>query len=358
MTVLISFIGLSLLVFLHEFGHFLAAKISKIHVEEFGLGLPPRILAIKIKETFYSLNLLPFGGFVKVFAEEREDSLKNIPSRLKKKAFIFQPLKKRIFIVTAGVIANFLFGWLIISYLFSSGTMVPTSKIIISQVLKNTPAEKAGLKPNDVISKFLPPDRLTPIKLKNSEEFIQLTKKYAGQPVIIFVKREKKEISLKIVPRVNPPKGQGPLGVVISSFVFKKYPWYQAPVFGLLEAFNITKLTIKEIVRSLVSLLSFKKPEVQVTGPVGIFKITNQAAQSGINTFLYILSLLSLNLAVINILPFPALDGGRLAFLFYEGIFKKRPPASFEKTLNMIGFIILLSLIMVITISDINKLVR
>ncbi len=196
-----------------------------------------------------------------------------------------------------------------------------------------------------------------PEDVKNAmQTLIEKTKKSAGQNIKLLVQRDNQQLTVDLVPRVNPPKGEGPLGIAITSFVEKKYPWYSAPYYGLVEAFNITTKIASEIGKMLFVFITFQKQNVDVAGPIGIANLAGEAVKFGKNAFLQFLALLSLNLAIMNILPFPALDGGRLVFVLYEGITKKRPNKNFEKYTNIFGFIILLSLAALITINDIVKL--
>ncbi|PIQ72073.1 RIP metalloprotease RseP [Candidatus Roizmanbacteria bacterium CG03_land_8_20_14_0_80_35_26] len=421
MIILIFILTLALLVLVHEFGHFLAAKKNGVRVEEFGFGLPPRIFGIKKGETLYSINLLPFGGFVKLYGEEyHEIKSKSLSNR----AFINKKPWVKSLIVIGGVIGNFLLGWILISYLFTQGVPVPTNKIIIDKINVNSPAAKVNLKPGDQILKIitgLSQNQSEPIKhqvkkgeylwmiashylnsgykaydiarfnniknpslifefqiikipqvknqknyslskkefiLKNSEEMIEITKKYSGQEITLEIERNGQKNEVSVNPRKNPPKGEGPIGVVVTSYVEKKFPWYQAPFYGLIEASRISYKIAVEIIKVLIQLVTFQKPQVEVAGPVGIVRYAETAIKFGKNAYLELIALLSFNLAIINILPFPALDGGRLMFILYEGVTKKKPNKNIEKYVNLIGMLILLSLALIITINDIIKIYK
>jgi len=355
MTILIFILTLSILVLVHELGHFLMAKKMGVKVEEFGIGLPPKLFGIKKGETLYSVNLLPIGGFVKLFGEEY-----STPLALDKNwTFVNKKPWQKTLIVLGGVLGNFLLGWFIFSYLVTQGVPVPTNNVIVEKVTKNSPASMAGLKEKDVILKFVPPiSPMSPISLTSSTSLITLTQKYAGKNVKLLVQRGHQQLTVDLVPRVNPPKGEGSLGIAITSFIEKKYPWYTAPYYGLIEAFNITAKISSELGKMLYNLVTFHKQNVDVAGPIGIANLAGQAVKFGKNAFLEFLALLSLNLAIMNILPFPALDGGRLVFVLYEGITKKRPNKNFEKYTNLIGFIMLLSLAAIITVNDVVKLFK
>lgn len=352
-TIIIFIITLSILVLVHEFGHFLMAKKMGVKVEEFGIGLPPKLFGIKKGETLYSVNLLPIGGFVKLYGEEYDGA----PLSQTNRTFVNKKPWQKTLIVLGGVIGNFLLGWVIFSFLVTQGVPVPTDKVIVDKVNINSPAEIAGLKEKDVISEiFLPTSPDKALELTSSNTFISETKKFAGKQIKLLILREKQQKIIYVVPRINPPKGEGPLGISITSYIEKKYPWYTAPYFGLIEASKITLKIASELGKMLYGFVTFQKQNVDVAGPIGIANLADQAVKFGRNAFLEFLALLSFNLAIMNILPFPALDGGRLVFVLYEGFTKKRPNKNFEKYTNIIGFVMLLSLAAVITVNDVIKL--
>lgn len=354
-TIIVFFIVLSVLIIIHELGHFIAAKRSGVYVEEFGFGLPPRIFGIKHGETLYSLNWLPFGGFVKVMGEEQHELVnKKLSLELKSRTFYSKKPLTKIIILTAGVLANFLLGWLIVSYLFTQGVPIPTDKVVIEQVSKKSPAEVAGIKKGDTVVALVEKGRRIPFE--NTDHFVKEVKNRVGQEITLIINRQGQEFNLNMIPRLKPPMGEGALGVLLSPFVIKKYPWYQAPFLGLFESMKITGLILKELLKTVLGLLLLQKPQVEVAGPIGIAKITSEAVKYGYTAVLQLLGLLSLNLAVINILPFPALDGGRLAFVIYETVSKRQINPDLERKLNLVGFIILLSLILLVTANDVAKI--
>lgn len=357
MHILIFFIILLILVLVHEFGHFFAAKKLGILVEEFGFGFPPRVIGRKIGETLYSLNLLPIGGFVKVFGEEyTELKDKKLDGPLKNRTFAYKKPWEKSLVVVAGVIMNFILGWILISYLYTQGVPTPVDKVIIEQVQPNSPAAHAGLRQGQVLTELIKNDKR--YRLTSANDLIILTKKFAGSSLTLIVTDKEKSQTITLTPRTNPPAGQGPLGVSLTSYVEKKYPWYQAPFYGLKEAFSISVRFFTELGKTLVLLATFQKPTVDVAGPVGIAQFTGQALKLGQNAVLELMALLSLNLAVVNILPFPALDGGRLVFIIYEWITKRRVNQTFEQRLNLFGIIVLLGLAALITVHDIMKLLK
>lgn len=350
MNIIIFILILGILILVHELGHFITAKLNDIYVEEFGFGLPPRLIGKKIGETIYSLNLLPFGGFVKLFGEEYHELNKPIDQTLKKRAFAYKSPLAKISVMVGGVIGNFLLGWLLISFLFTQGVPTPTNKVIIDSIQANSPAQAAGLKEKDIILKIIQ------YPLSSTTDFVNLTKKFLGKNITLTIQRGGHTFNVKITPRVTAPKGQGPLGVVITNFIEKKYIWYQAPFYGLIESFKITTQILKELIKMVIQFVTFQGSKVEVTGPIGIARYTSQAIKFGQNALLELLALLSLNLGVVNILPFPALDGGRLIFVLYEWLTKKRVNGKIERNLNFIGFAVLISLAIIISINDIIKI--
>ncbi len=362
MSIIVFIIILGILVLVHEFGHFIAAKKSGVKVEEFGFGFPPRVFGKKIGETIYSLNLFPIGGFVKLFGEEyhevgKSGRMQELSAENKKRTFVYKKPWQKALIIVAGVCGNFLLGWIVISYLFTQGVPVPINKVIVQGVQKNAPAQLAGIVKKDTVQSLQYGQKT--YKIESAEDLTCLVGRFAGKKISLGVQRDDKNLTVDVIPRIKPPKGQGPLGVFLTvPFVIKKYTWYQAPFFGLFEAFDITKKVVLQFGKILSQLIILQKPCGDFSGPVGIANYTGEALKVGINAVLELLALLSLNLAVINILPFPALDGGRLVFIVYEWITKKRVNQDFERKLNLVGFALLLTLAVLITIHDIIKIYR
>ncbi|MBI4225709.1 RIP metalloprotease RseP [Candidatus Roizmanbacteria bacterium] len=359
MSIIVFIIILGILVLVHELGHFIAAKKNGVLVEEFGFGFPPRLLSRKIGETIYSFNLFPIGGFVKLYGEEYHELADNRPPKTddRSRAFAFKKPWQKTSIIISGVLGNFLLGWLVISFLFTQGVPTPVNKVLIEKIQPNSPAKEAGLRDKDYVVKLK--SNAKSYTISSTNDLIFLTQKFLGQKITLFIERDGKKLTVEITPRKHPPKGQGSLGVVITSpFKEKKYPWYQAPFYGLVEASHITYKIISELTKTLLQLITLQKPGVDVAGPIGIARYTGQALKFGRNALLELVALLSLNLAVINILPFPALDGGRFVFVIYEWITKKRVNQSLERKLNLVGFAILLSLAALVTVNDIIKIYR
>lgn len=359
MTLLLFLLILSLLVFVHEFGHFIAAKKAGIEVEEFGFGLPPRVWGKKVGETLYSINALPIGGFVKLYGEDGSPSSRQGgTSASRGKAYFQVPLWRRLTVLLAGVTMNLLLAIVCFSILyFVWGIPTKTGKVIIEGVSQNSPAFISGIKEGDQIIS------IDGTKLLKSEDLINLTKEKAGKEINLEIKRGGNQVLiLQIIPRTKPPQGEGPLGVAVSDTEFKKYPFYQMPFLGVREGLKDSFAWGKNVLSALSMMLSSlilhgKVPE-DIAGPVGIYQITGQAAKAGWLAVLQFVGILSVNLAVMNILPLPALDGGRLVFLAYEAVFKKKANPKVEMWVNQIGMILLLSLMALITANDIMRLIR
>lgn len=345
-TILTFFIVLSVLVLVHEFGHFMMAKFFGVKVLEFGIGLPPRLFGVKKGETVYSVNALPIGGFVRLHGEEEATTEDKSDLR---RAFYKKGALPKLFIITGGVLMNFLLAVVIISYIFTQGVYVPTQNVYIESVSKKSPAEAAGLKKNDIVRK-IGVDTIT-----SPDELIKATNKYLNKKMKVTVERGKQTYEFEIVPRKNPPKDEGALGIQISNLEFKKYSLMEAPIFGLVESMKMSILMARGIVDVVTRLIKFAEVPTEVAGPVGIARLVGQAAQYGFMAVLQLTGILSLNLAVINIFPFPALDGGRLIFVLIELVTRRRVNPRLEAIVNSVGLAILIGLIFLVTRNDILR---
>lgn len=359
-TIVVFIVILGILVIIHELGHFLAAKRMGVRVEEFGFGFPPRAWGKKIGETIYSINWLPIGGFVKVFGEEYHEDDGKIDKKSRDEAFVYKKPWQKAFILVAGVIMNFLLGWVVISFLFTQGVPVPTGRVIVDTVAEASPADTTGITKGDQVIAITHKDKVT--EIRSIEDLVRTTQQYGDTEVQVTLKKQNGETErVMVTPRKNPPAGQGSLGITLdteAAYEIKKYSWYEAPYYGLKHAATITVTILRELGKTIGQLVTMQKPAVDVTGPVGIAQYTGQAITYGPNAVLELIALLSLNLAVINLLPFPALDGGRLVFVIYEWVTRKRVNQDFERYLNLFGIIVLLTLSVVVTYFDIVKLFR
>lgn len=357
-TIIVFLLILSILVLVHEAGHFFVAKLFKIKVEEFGFGLPPRVFGKKFGETVYSINWLPIGGFVKLYGEDEAGSgtvsikPQKISSKNKNRAFFAKPAWQRALVVFAGVFMNFVLAVLIISFLFSVvGVPVPTEKVVVTAIVNGAPAQKAGLKVGDTV------ETINGVKITSSIKLVEITKQHVGEKLLLKVKtKDSKTKNIELTPRKEYPKDEGPMGVAISQDVsIKKYPWYQAPFIGTKEALKETWLIASGLGGLVVQLVTKGVVPSDVAGPVGIAQLTGRVVDIGPFAVLSFISLLSLNLAIINILPIPALDGGRLFFILFEAVTRKKVDPKFEGYAHTIGMAILLGLIALITLHDLFR---
>lgn len=384
-TALIFLLILSVLVLIHELGHFLVAKKLNIKVEEFGFGLPPRLFGIKRGETIYSINWLPIGGFVKLYGEDDAGAGRVNAKRLAQsekpkalaRAFYARPVGQRAAVVVAGVVMN-TFLAIVIFYIFMgvagfraqlpllkdhtfyfANTSIKTD-ILISQVQKNSPAAKVG------IPQYAQIVSLNTIKPHTSEEFTAAIKKSQGKAISItwIDPNTHKKTTKSVVPRVNPPKGQGALGVslfgarsVMLSYetpVQKAFSGITHPINLLLYNFDLIGSLVKSAVRDHDATALGEG----VAGPVGIYSLVGTIVQipnikERSLELLNLAGILSISLAFFNVLPIPALDGGRLFFILIEGITRRKVNPKYETLAHTIGMAVLLLLIVLITFKDI-----
>lgn len=370
-TIIVFIFTLLILVISHELGHFLAAKKFGVKVLEFGFGLPPRVFGKKFGETIFSLNWLPIGGFVKLFGEDETD--KEVLNS--KRSFAAKPVLQRIGIVVAGVVMNFLLAailfWVVLGaqgfkeqiplltpFQFVGVNQTNETIILIGGVTEDSPAASSGIKSGDRVLE------LNGVKLESSEQVINLTKQYAGQEVTFTLQdQSKNNREVAVTPRENPPVGQGPLGVELGSVTIANLN-YETPAqkvaAGVVHSYNLTAYSMSilgNLISTSISTRNLDPVSQSVSGPVGITNLTGAILQteSPLIPYLNFVALLSLNLAVINILPFPALDGGRLFFLVIEAVTRRKVKPEVERWIHTVGMAILIALILLITFSDIQK---
>jgi len=356
LTILVFILILSVLVFVHEFGHFTVARSFGVHVEEFGFGLPPRLFGKKIRGTIYSLNALPIGGFVKLAGEDAEDidrEKHGVKSKIARSHYFWAKSKKeRILILLAGVTMNFILAIGITGFLLSRGIIEPTNHVRIEKVISDSPAETAGLLVGDIIK------RVGDVNPTKPDMVVTTINAHKGEVVNITVDRNGSPISFFVVPRVNPPSGQGALGVQLNNYERHVYPWREIPFKSVEVTFKRAYQMLYSMGDMLVRFVTGKTVKSEeVSGPVGIAKVVGDSMKYGWEAVLELVSILSLNLAILNILPFPALDGGRILFVVIEKLGKKARPAV-ERMIHQIGMMILLGLLLLITVNDILRIVR
>ncbi|MGK2848912.1 MAG: RIP metalloprotease RseP [Minisyncoccota bacterium] len=367
LTALIFIVLLGLLVLVHELGHFVVARRNGIKVDEFGFGFPPRFVGLYRDRqvgkwrivwgaknsdgphTVYSFNWLPLGGFVRIKGEDGQNT--DIDS------FAHQSAWVRVKVLGAGVVMNMLLAWVLVSIVLTLGlsqpidsserAQYPDAKIQILEVKKNTPAEMMGLQLGDEVVMIAGED------ITSLQQISDIIMKHRGQSLDMRIKRLDKEMTLTGIPRTEYPANEGSLGISFSETAIVAYPWYQAIYQGFLTTYNITVAILAAFGTMILGLLQLESgTAVDVTGPVGIVYLTKQMSDLGLAYVLQFAALLSINLAIINILPIPALDGGRILFVLIEKIKGKPISRSTENMIHQIGFMLLLLLMLIITIRD------
>jgi regulator of sigma E protease len=355
-------IGLSFLILGHEAGHFFVAKAFGLKVDEFGIGFPPRMVAKKFGETEYSINWLPFGGFVRISGERGEfegispeegspgaaagsntaATVHELSEADKGRLFYSQPAWKKSAIVLAGVVMNFILGWILISAVFVVG--VPQT-LVISGTEAGSPAAAAGLQSGDVIKGYT-----------DSQSFINYINANKGKPTTITVVRNDKDISYTITPRTDAPADQGALGVALEEGGAARENFFKAIWDGLQDAAIISWLTLQAFYELIKQIFVHASIPADVVGPVGIVSIAEETGQIGLAYLLQFLGIISINLMIVNCIPFPALDGGRFLMVIIEKIKGSALSYKVEATINGIGFALLLTLMLVLTVRDIHGL--
>lgn len=364
MNILIFFIILLVLVLVHEAGHFFSAKFFKIRVDEFGFGFPPKLFGIKKGETEYSFNVLPIGGFVKIFGEDPNDENTNGPD--KERSFVNKPKWQQAIVLFAGVFMNFVLAWMLFSFGFMSGLPTSTSNtpenvtlenayLTIVSVLPDSPAELAGLEAGDKIIYLTngvnTTSSITPDSVK---EFITT---YGDKEIEFgYIDGKSNETTVaKLTPTLNTDQKPS-IGIAMDEIGIAKLSFFPAFLEGFKLTWNVTVGTAVGLYTLIADGVRGVGSFASVAGPVGMVGIVGDASQFGFAYLLSFAALISVNLAIINLIPFPALDGGRLLFLLIEKIKGSRINPKVANTANSIGFLILITLMLVVTYHDIIKL--
>lgn len=375
MTLLIFGLILSVLVLVHEFGHYIVAKKLGIKVEEFGLGIPPRLIGKRIGETIYSLNLLPFGGFVRLEGEDPEEVLENPEIANDTRSFQMKSPFQRSLVLVAGVFMNMVLA-ITIFYFVLASTGFKTSYIslffdynfrfgkenvvgsVITSLQEGSAAEKSKMEVGEAIVE------INGEPVNDVSDVRRIIKGLEGKEVYVFlmdVRKENNNIRKVTAIPQKDSNGDAVLGVYLSKAVQIDYSsGIDKYLAGFLHTYNVTDYSLKAL--SEVVSLSFKNKTLEpvsesVAGPVGMYNIVGSVLDYGgdrvVYTILDFVALMSASLAFMNIMPFPALDGGRLVFVIYEGITKRKVNPNIELNVHKIGFMVLLGLLVLITIKDV-----
>ncbi len=400
MTIIIFILILGALVFVHELGHFVVAKAFGIRVDQFALGFPPRLFSWKPKnsETTYALNLLPLGGYVKIFGENPDEASLKGPDR--GRSLVNKPKYVQLLVLIAGIVFNILFAWLLLSAGFMAGLPVSVSdryadavkdpEVIIREVAVSSPAEQAGFLSGDAIV-YLEADLAVPIDVSvagggTSREVLRgagvtpssvrrFISEHPDEPISVLVKRSGDTQSstgnalLQVTPRISAnTTGSGAagesqsapratIGVVMDQVGVLQLPWYRALWEGIFFTKDVVVVTSEQIGHFLWQAVTGKADINQVSGPVGIASQVGVARSLGFAYVLSFTAFISVNLALLNLVPFPALDGGRILFVFIETVIRRPIKPIVANWLNGIGFVLLMILMIVIAYHDIVKLV-
>lgn len=356
LTIIVFILVFGLIVFAHELGHYISARRAGMRVLEFGFGFPPRIYGKKIKGTIYSINLIPIGGFVKILGEEGE-------RKDKKDSFASRGKWERFKVIASGVLFNFILAIVAFSIYFWMGgpTIISpptsytsleatTSEVMVWDTEEGLAAENAGIKRGDAILE---------INGKKMERFTDVESEIgdrAGEEASLLIRSngEEKEISLTL----SEKDGRGVIGIRgFDNYKSAKYPWWKVPYIAVVESLKLIWAIIVILFIFIRDAIVESKAPEDIAGPVGIFIITKEMVRLGLKEIIRFIGILSINLGIINFLPFPALDGGRALFIGIEAIRGKKVTPKIENAVHTAGFALLIVLLVLITYQDVLKFI-
>lgn len=347
-----ALIAFSVLILAHELGHFIVAKKSGVWVEEFGFGLPPRIWGKKMGETIYSINWLPIGGFVRLHGETADGKIAK-PER----AFVNKSKKKRIAVSLAGVAANFALAVLAFAVFYSFEGILVDAGVKVVEVAPDSPAAMAGFAADDEVL------TVNSLEVKKVSEFQEIVAREKGEELAIDVKRGEEEERILVTPRSEHPQTQGPLGITIEPVEITTYypPLWQRPFVGIYQGFRDALFLSQAIIVGIFGLAGeVGQGQVPdgVVGPFGILALFVYVSKLGILPLLNFTGVFSVNLAILNLIPFPPLDGSRVVFIGLEKVFGKKLIPKIESQIHIIGMIVLLAIMLGLTAREIPELIR
>ena len=373
MSIIIFLIVLGILIFVHELGHFLVAKATKMRVDEFAIGFPPRLFSKKYGETEYTINALPLGGYVRIHGENPTEESAQDPDSFTAKNRFSQAL-----VLVAGVVFNILFAWILLWISIMMGFIAPAGldafggdAEVQDEVLmvtglsgEDSPAYEAGLRYRDQITGLAtdcvlgndPVCSITLVPVQSTEAFVGFIEMYQDNEIYVSYTRGTQDLLATVNPREGVVEGKKAIGVGVESVAQIQ----SGPIEAIGQSFVLTGYFIQETFVGLWTLISDavtgEGSLEGVSGPVGIVGIVGGAAEVGFSYLLTLSAVISINLAVINIFPVPALDGGRLVFVIIESIIRRPIPLKFQVWANTVGFIALMGLMLVLTVFDVKNL--
>jgi regulator of sigma E protease len=333
----------------HEFGHYITARLLGMRVLEFAFGFPPRIVAIRRGGIDYSINAIPFGGFVRILGQDDfsiEQRGAGDPG-----SFTSKPWWAQAIVLAAGVTMNFVLAIVVLTAAFAIGTEAPTGAVRVEEVASGSPAQAAGIQPGDVVRSI---DGKAMTRTSELQSYVY---GHAGKEVTIVLERGGTKVGpLVIVPRPEPPKDEGPIGVKLSEVTTPPTALPLPQAFA--QALRLTGDVVTQIADLPAQL--FARPAGQpgpppVGGPIEILRVTALVSQAGLSAFLKLVGVISVNLGVLNIVPFPGLDGGRLFFVLLSAALRRRLSPQVEAAIHAVGFVLLLGLLLVVSVADIRR---
>ncbi|MBU0492171.1 MAG: site-2 protease family protein [Chloroflexi bacterium] len=336
---------LSVLVFVHEFGHFVAALWAKVKIEEAGVGYPPRLFAVRWRDIDWSINLIPIGGFVRMRGEEDPSADNSLASK---------PPWKRAVVLVSGVAMNVLLAVLLYAAIYAVGEPIPVGPVVVTDLIPGAPAAVAGLQVDDVIL------RLDDHEVLNTTDLAAYTDVHRGQPVLVTVRRGDEIVQMTVTPRVSAPAGQGAMGIGIRMSEITEtrmisHPIWEAMAMGAQHTLDVLQFMLDGLRGMVMGTVA-----PAAAGPVGIAQATSEVARrSGLLGLVDLTALLSLNFALINLIPFPGLDGGRLIFVLLEALRRgKRIDPEKEAIVHFAGLVLMMAFVAFVSIFDVLRIIR
>ncbi|MBN1353614.1 MAG: RIP metalloprotease RseP [Candidatus Omnitrophica bacterium] len=337
----------SAIIIIHELGHFLAARKVGVRVDRFSIGFGPALLKFKKRNTEFVISAIPLGGYVKLAGEDLSENLTGA-----KDEFYSKSILQRFAVIFSGPFFNLVSAFIVISLLFMSGqTSVPSESNAIGQTVAGYPAEKAGIKKGDVVVS------INGEKIKTWSEITSIIHKSEGKPVALEIARDKKIFSVLLKPKTENHKDIFGRDIKMSfvgispEIINRKYN----PAMAFYEGFKTTVFWTGKIYQGLWLIMTKQVSLKNVAGPIGIFAMTEKAAESGITALLSLVALISINLAVVNLLPFPILDGGHIMFLVIEKIRRRPLSAKTQENITQAALYVLVALFILISYNDLAR---